>query len=430
MSVKLTVWIFQTGEPLPTDEGNSRPMRAINLSNALVSAGHNVVLWSSAFNHQKKNHRVKKHTRTTISNSLTVNLIPSPGYKKNISIGRLYDHFRLALNLNRALKLEKNKPDIAFIGYPPIESAYVITRWLRSKKVPYILDVKDQWPSFIVDALPKSIRGLGRAILSPYFILAKKTMMNATGISAMAEDFLNWALDFSNRPKTLFDIVIPLTAPINKTNNYDLNKAFEWWSNLKVINNGKMKIMFVGSHYPSLDFLPIFRAAEICIERGLECEFIICGEGELTQDLLKKATKYPNVILPGWVDRSQIDSLAMMSTATIAPFKNIDSFIKSLPNKIIDSLSLGLPILSPLQGEVKRLIEKEEVGLIYRQGSGESLFDCINKLILDTTLNSKLSLNASSLYNKKFSYEVVYTKTTKHLENMSLNFSEKNNLKT
>ena len=74
----------------------------------------------------------------------------------------------------KAVKLEKNKPDIAFIGYPPIESAYVITRWLRSKKVPYILDVKDQWPSFIVDALPKSIRGLGRAILSPYFILAKK----------------------------------------------------------------------------------------------------------------------------------------------------------------------------------------------------------------------------------------------------------------
>jgi hypothetical protein len=38
----LTVWILQTGEPLHIDGENARPMRAMNLSNALVEAGHKV----------------------------------------------------------------------------------------------------------------------------------------------------------------------------------------------------------------------------------------------------------------------------------------------------------------------------------------------------------------------------------------------------
>ena len=57
MNQKLLIWILQTGEPLPSDDGSHRPMRAINLANALTSAGHNVVLWSAAFNHQTKAHR-------------------------------------------------------------------------------------------------------------------------------------------------------------------------------------------------------------------------------------------------------------------------------------------------------------------------------------------------------------------------------------
>ena len=50
----MNIWIFQSGEPLHSDNDNSRPMRAMNLANTLVIKGHNVVIWSSAFYHQKK----------------------------------------------------------------------------------------------------------------------------------------------------------------------------------------------------------------------------------------------------------------------------------------------------------------------------------------------------------------------------------------
>ena len=50
----MKVWIFQTGEPLHSDDDNPRPMRAMNLANSLVDMGHSVIIWSSAYYHQKK----------------------------------------------------------------------------------------------------------------------------------------------------------------------------------------------------------------------------------------------------------------------------------------------------------------------------------------------------------------------------------------
>lgn len=99
----MIVWIFQTGEPLPSDGNNERPMRTINLTSALVKEGHSVVIWSSSFFHQKKIHRSKFFKRIIINKFITVNLIPSIGYQSNISLRRLIDHAFLAINLKKEL---------------------------------------------------------------------------------------------------------------------------------------------------------------------------------------------------------------------------------------------------------------------------------------------------------------------------------------
>ena len=53
----MLVWILQTGEPLNCDGNQLRPMRAINLSKALVSKGHKVEIISTRFFHQEKRFR-------------------------------------------------------------------------------------------------------------------------------------------------------------------------------------------------------------------------------------------------------------------------------------------------------------------------------------------------------------------------------------
>ena len=110
-----------------------------------------------------------------------------------------------------------------------------------------------------------------------------------------------------------------------------------------------------------------------------------------------------------------------MSIATISPFKNINNYTVNIPNKIVDSLALGLPILSPLKGEVKNMILNNKLGLVYDEGSGESLSICILKLLDDDFIRNKFSNNSKKLYKEKYSYDHVYGNLVKHIESVAKN---------
>lgn len=416
MSNSLTIWLLQTGEPLHTDAGNPRPMRAINLANALVASGHKVVLWSSSFYHQEKRHRVQGRERIIISHGLEIRLLSSPGYRRNIGLGRLWDHAVLARNLAKELSIEVVPPDVAFIGYPPIEMAAVMTRWLAIRGVPCMVDVKDQWPSIFIDALPAPLKLLGRIALLPYFYFGIRSMREATGLSAMADSFLNWAVNFAGRKVSELDLVVPLTTPTSQVSAVELKDAGCWWDQQGIKADGTQRIIFVGSHSPNFDIDPVCEAA-IALERsGSRCQFVFCGEGEDSASWRVKMSGLSNVYFPGWIERDKIEALAARSSAALAHYHNREDFMMSIPNKVIDSLALGLPVLSPLRGEVGALICDSEIGMSYGNTTGKSLLQCIEDLATKPGLRDRLSGNASQLFQKRFSFESVYSGLVKHLE--------------
>ncbi len=416
----MNIWILQTGEPLHIDEGNVRPMRAMNLSDALADAGHHVLLWSSAFYHQKKRHRNHEAKRIRVSRQLEIRLIPSRGYRRHIGIGRLVDHAQLAFNLRKEIKQVAELPNVAFVGFPPIETAAVLTRWLKKRGVPVLLDIKDLWPSLFLEPIPKTIRPLGHIVLWPYFHLAKRAMRDASGISTMARGYLEWALSYAGREQKESDGIFPLTSPKSKISVEELVEARKWWDEQGVLDDGRPRIYFVGSFMSVFDWQPVRDAAIKANNASDPWEFIICGDGGAASKLRAMMSGLPNVRFPGWVDRPKIEVLAERCRAALAPYVNIENFTRNLPNKIVDALSLGLPILSPLQGEIAKLIEDHKVGLRYGTDAGRNLYECLQILLRDDKQQKEMSKNARALYDKEFSFEKVYGSLVKHLENMAV----------
>ncbi len=415
----MNVWIFQRGEPLHIDGDNVRPMRAMNLSNALVEAGHNVILWSSAFSHREKIHRSHRAKTIKVSDNLEIRLVPSIGYKRHIGAKRLVDHAHMAINLKKMLKRVDTLPDVAFVGFPPIETAAVLTRWLKQRGVPTMLDVKDQWPSTFLRPIPKGFRQLGRIVLEPYFYLARRSMADATGLSTMANGFLYWALGVAGRERTEMDGIFPLTSPQGQVCASELTEARKWWDGRGILDDARPRVCFVGSLSPAFDFKPVRDAVAKVKSDSSPWEFIICGDGLCASKLRSMMAGLPNVRFPGWVDRPKIEVLAERCKGALAPCVNTPDFIASIPNKIIDALSLGLPILSPLQGEVAKLIEDYDVGLRYGTDTGRSLYDCLQVLFRDDKRQKEMSQNALALYDERFSFEKVYGGLVKHLEKLS-----------
>ncbi len=413
----MKIWILQTGEPLPIDPGSPRPMRAMSLSSKLIDSGHEVTLWSSLFDHQKKKNRHEKFSFYSYSNKLIIRLIPSLGYKKHIGIRRLFDHAQMAYNLKNILKLELVLPDIVFIGYPPIETAFVLAEWARKKNIPVILDIKDMWPSLFVEAFPKPFQSLAKLIFQPYFYMSKKIIRNADSITTMAPGFLNWIATYANRKNNNNDKIFRLTSPIGFLSREDAKKAQKKWINLG-LKKDIPTFYFAGTFMSVFDFDPIKVAAVQLAQKNIPCQFILCGDGAYLDEVKKQMIGLPNVLFPGWMDRLMIESLARMSVASIAPYKNIDNFINNTPNKIVDSLILGKPLLCPLHGEVAKLIKDHTVGFTYNNHN--LLSDYIHSLISNKKLQNLMSNNAKKLYETHFEFNTVYDGLVDHLEKMVL----------
>lgn len=408
MSTKLNIWILQTGEPIHLDDDNSRPMRGMNLANKLVEYGHHVNFISSVFYHQKKIHRTKYESISRVNPQLKITLIDSPGYKKNISLKRFYDHILMAFNLKKILKNSTEIPDLVFIGYPPIEISFVMSDWLRKLNIPFIVDIKDQWPDVIVDAFPSHLRFIGKLLLSPYYYMAKKIISNAAAITSMSDSFINWSVKFQNKNLTQINRVIPLVPSKNSFIEEDLIAAKIWCEDNGIRNDNKINILFVGSLSIAFDFNTIIECAEKLKNINKDVQFIICGDGEYKNLFYKKAKNLSNIIVTGWIDRNKITVIASRSKLAIAPYKNVKNFNDNIPNKIIDYISLGLPIITPLQGEVSKLISDNHIGMNYRENIESSLREVIIYLCENSQIRNKLVNNALRLYKEKYSFDHVY----------------------
>jgi glycosyltransferase involved in cell wall biosynthesis len=411
---KMKVWILQTGEPLPIDSNGLRPMRAMNLTASLVDAGHEVVLWSSNFDHFSKTHRFKNQKSIQFSENLAIKLIHSRGYKSHFGVARLFDHLQLGWNLASMLR-KASPPDVAFIGYPPIETAWVMATWLKRRKVPTVLDVKDAWPEILLRAFPRPLHPLLRVLLLPYFYMMRKTFDSATSISSVTQEFLSWCETQSSRSPTQNskNIVNYLTTN-NPNSGNDLSQIQADFLRSKNIRDGVVvRGVFVGTLNSAFDFNPLIYAAE-----ALPIEIVIAGDGPAFEELKEKSSHLKNFKLVGWVKESEAHALYKVSDFMFAPYRDLPDFEIHIPNKIFDAMANSLPLVSSITGTTRRMILDNQIGIIYDDNSNNSLTNQLQLLLTSLESLKDMGRNSKRLYDQYYSYEIVYGNCVEHLENL------------
>ena len=261
--------------------------------------------------------------------------------------------------------------------------------------------------------IPKILKPLARIFFHPYFKYAKKTIKNVNALSAMAPSFLDWVLDFGGRQKTQSDKVFRLTSESRDLSSSDLEKCKKEWESFGVNENDNL-IFFAGTFMSVFDFDKVIDSAKEIQELGMNCKFILCGSGDYLESLKLKASNLNNIVFPGWMEKKMLDALASMSIASLAPYKDINNYILNTPNKIVDSLRLGLPLLCPLSGEVENIIKTYNVG--YKYGKDLSLTSAIMQLIDNPCKRTTMANNASNLYKADFEYHAVYDQMISFME--------------
>tara|TARA_Y100000589_G_scaffold298716_1_gene307537 strand:- start:1900 stop:3153 length:1254 start_codon:yes stop_codon:yes gene_type:complete len=410
------ICIFQTGEPLHIDKGNYRPMRCMLLTDQLLKKGHKVSIIASDFFHQRKFHRTKSFKKFSIKKDLNIYLIPSPGYKKHISLERVYDHFILAVRLYIFLNIKKKfKFDRVFLGYPPILTSLIICFWCLKNKIPFMLDVKDKWPEQFLEPFEGKFKFIAKKLLLPYYIASRYVFNKANKITSITEEYIDWIKNFSrsNKSNNIY-FVSPLIRKSFNLSIDEFNKSISFWKERDISILESKYFCFVGSYTKSFDFNFIYKAALKLSKSSPSILFIICGSGDQYKNILEKFCNCQNVKVFGEIDKFNSKVLVQNALATIAPYVNNSNFKVHIPNKIIESLENQTPFITSIDGKLKKIIDKYNNGIYIKNEINLDISE-FEKLINDDIYLQKIKANAKKSYKELFNFERTFDQIIENL---------------
>lgn len=147
-------------------------------------------------------------------------------------------------------------------------------------------------------------------------------------------------------------------------------------------------------------------------------KFIIIGDGMLLQSLKDKCKNesIKNVRFLGRISYKDLMTYTQIADLGINLIEPINESKRlSLPNKLFEYMSVGVPFLSNDLPEPKLLVEKYNCGVLVDYSDIQSIVDRIQSLSKDKNLLSALGNNGRKAINEELNWAVEFEKLLKAL---------------
>lgn len=410
MSKDIKVWLVNEGENLPGDDNNPRLQRMGLLAYELEKLGVNIVWWQSTFNHYQKKFRCKEDKDIKITNSLDLKLIHSCGYKKNVSIKRVF-HERITAKRFYGKAKKTDVPDIVVVAMPTIALTHYAVKYAKKHNIPVIVDLRDLNPDVFVSPFKGLIKAIVSICIQPLRHELGSSLKQSTALIGTTEPYLKWGLNYAKREQNNKDKVYFVSYPDNGVAK-SLSPESRW---ARYEDYQGIICCFFGQFGQLVDFDTIIDAADKCQKEKLNVLFLLCGKGELL-DYYRKVIadrKLNNVELPGWVNQTDIIDIGFLSDVALMAYKKNDNFDMQMPNKFSESLSLGLAILLQPTGVMQDVIQKNYCGLHYEDS--DELFERLAFLSENRDKLEEMKKNSRRVFEEEFSVGSVYKEYGEHI---------------
>lgn len=407
----MDVWIITVGEPLPGFSGSARPWRSGALAAVLARREHKVTWWTSSIDHFSKTPWVQQSCRHIVDQNLQLQFLHGCLYHRNVSLARYRNHRQIAREFLR-LADDREPPDLILCSYPTIELSEAAVTYARTRRIPAYLDIRDLWPDEILTRIPAPARPLGRLALTPLYRAARRAMRGATGLIGISQAYLEWGLRLAKRDASPHDHVIPL----GYTGNLDRivpGPVVEHRLREMGVDPDKRIFWFSGTFVGNIDLGTAIEAARQLADRD-DIQFVFSGSGEREKKWRNQARGLGNVVFTGWVGSEELAWLSGVAWVGLAAYK--PGATMSLPNKLFEYMSMGLPVLLSLGGEAAQLVTDNGLGDVYHAGSPRHLADLIKQRSGDVDWHAACSRRARALFQSEFAMDTLYQRYADILE--------------
>jgi hypothetical protein len=384
----MSVWIIAPSEPIPKKTKN-RIFREGKICDFFLKRKKKVTWFASSFNHHQKKKYIFKKRKEYLSNNYSIHYLKSLGYKKNFSFRRLLDHLVVGLDFF-IFAIKAKKPEIIIASYPPIETAFFATCIARLRNIRIVIDYRDAWPDTFLVNKNFLILNLLKVFLMPYFAMRFFILRNAE-IITISKGFSRYLLKKFNTKSNYFYLSSKERIEKKESNSFFIKKE-----KIK-ISSSNFNIVFLGNYNENkFNFNDINLISEKLSKLSKKIKIYLFGEKSFFSIKTYSLKQNQNIFYLDWINNKEIDEVLKISHVGLAPYKTTWDFKISIPNKISEYLSAGLPVIHSLRGETKLYLEDKKCGFYYQ--TSEDLFNMIKNLFLDKKYYKKYSLNSKKAY--------------------------------
>jgi len=301
--------------------------------------------------------------------------------------------------------------DLVWGTSPPIFQGWTAWTLARLKRVPFLFEVRDLWPTFAIAVGVLRNRTLIR--LSEWlerflYRHADRVMVNSPGFIAHV----------TGRGARRVELV-PNGADPGMFDPADDGAAFRTSHRL----TNKFVVLYAGAHGLSNDLGVVLEAAKILQEATVTSEVTVTflGDGKEKPGLQAQAERMglTNVLfLPPLPKKEMITALAG-ADACLAILKPIEEYKTTYPNKVFDYMAAGRPVVLAIDGVIREVVEAAGCGVFAQPGDPAALANAIWALASDPAHSREMGLRGRRYVETHFNRSMLAEKLAHILEEMT-----------
>ena len=366
--------IFSTYE---TKEIGGSYLRSLSLAQGLTELGHEVTLWTSSKN---------------------ISLIPKVSLEKKVevieSIGILPYRFRrggydpLDVVFRTLIILFSRCEIIHSFNHRPAASIPGLIKSILFTKTKWFVDWADLWGR----------GGIADRRYGPLNFITANTdhyseqliIKIAQYVTPISDDLVKKAKKIRGSAKNIF--FLPIGANIDHIQPLSKSKA------RKKLNMSLSSKILVYLYVGTYDEVLLARMFLQLNKIRNDVKLLLLGPEipNFYHQLKNKPSIVKKVIHPGVVSREMLPWYLAAGDIMLLPFANKEINLGKFPNKLGDYLAAGRPTLANPTGEVKKILQKEAVGVLAPEDP-KKFAQAADRLLNDEKLSKKLGGNARQL---------------------------------
>jgi len=174
---------------------------------------------------------------------------------------------------------------------------------------------------------------------------------------------------------------------------------------------GKFIAEYSGILSPKYDFQSLLEAAKIVGEKTDRVLFLIRGDGEYRDFIVKSAGGIANVLVLTEIETLQkvVDYLNL-ADVLLCPLKDSREGSTIVPSKVIEYFAVAKPVICSARGETERVITESGSGIVVPPCDPKALAEAVITTCCDRSLSRRMGENARRLAETIFSLKNIGTK--------------------